>query len=80
MAARKQPEAFTESTAVDLKVGDRFRETESTLGWQEVVSLEKIDHYQDAERTIVKCKTKNENIPGEFPYSAFGNVKVEILN
>jgi hypothetical protein len=81
MATKKQPEIFTESTAANLKVGDRFREPESNTGWQEIVSLEKIEHYQgDPEKTIVRGKTKIEGIPGEFPYSAFDEVKVEILN
>jgi hypothetical protein len=81
MVAKKTTETYTEITAGELKIGDRFREPESTVGWQEVVTLEKIEHYQgDPEKTIIRCKTKIENIPGEFPYSAFSNIKVEILN
>jgi hypothetical protein len=81
MVTKKTTETFREITVADLQVGDHFREPEATVGWQEVVSLEKIEHYQgDPEKTIVMCKTKIENISGEFPYSAFSNVKVEILN
>jgi hypothetical protein len=81
MVTKKTTETVTEITVEDLKVGDRFREPEATVGWQEVVALEKIEHYQgDPEKTIIRCKTKIESIPGEFPYSAFSNIKVEILN
>jgi hypothetical protein len=81
MVAKKTAETFIEITAEELKVGDRFREPETTVGWQEVVSVERIEHYQgDPEKTIILCKTKIENIPSEFSYSAFSNVKIEILN
>lgn len=87
MVAKKTEtvETFTQKKAEELKEGDRFRVPGSTAPWQQIVFLEiKDSNFYDAEfntkKQIVFCKTKIEGTFEEFPFTAFTNVSVEVLD